>query len=100
MTTLIVERLGGRRVEASLEEADVELIREAVRHHAVQSSKLMRPLIVQRSTPAARYLVDSPSPLKIAGYLEAAREYQAVNVVLSGFMNEPAAGDALDTLRP
>src|SRR5246127_6005784 len=59
----------------------------------------MCPMVVQGLTPPARYLVDSPTSLEVAGHFEAAREYQAVNVGFGGFVHEAAGRYALHALR-
>src|SRR4029453_18588291 len=78
---LIVERLGCRGVEATLKEPHVELIWKSGGIHAVQLPKPVCPMILKKSTPAARPLVDPPPPRKVTCHLETAGENQAVDFI-------------------
>ena len=46
VATLIVERLSRRGIEATLKEADVELIRKSVGHDTMKRPELVRPMVV------------------------------------------------------
>src|SRR5262249_28902204 len=78
---LLSELLRSRGVQATLDVADVELIRKAVRHRAMQGLRSIRPMIVNGLAIAAGDDIDSPTAVEIAGYFETTGENHTVNFV-------------------
>jgi len=93
---LPAELLRHRGVEATLDVTDVELVREAVGHGAVQGARAVAPVVVDRAAVAPRDHVDAPASLQVAGHLEAAGEDDAIHRVLDAAGDEAAGRDALD----
>ena len=70
-----------------------------MRHQAVQRSRSLAPVVIDRNAVAAHYGADAPAALEFAARFETARENQAVHFVFGAVHDKPALGDPFDALR-